>query len=732
MLNGFGRSERNDEAWEAAGHWLAGLAAAETEASVLHHLQTLLATLGLFHALYLQAHGSAAEVAVFQPIRAWRLTGPAAGLPLPMAAPPLPVTLLVAGPPRDLSPDEVLALLSHLDAPVDSTGMVLPLRVGRRHLGTLLVLSAHGGQENGSGEGLASAGGPALLGLLSLQAAVALEHVRSKARLSVLGHRVRALGRADIGLFQTDRTGRVVWYNARFQEIAGLKPRTGQDLWADLVLSHGQQHFEAWWKDGLLGRPVPRHQFALPHPDGGVRWAEVSSTALYTPGGQLSGQVGTLEDVTERRTMQERLTFQAQHDSLTQLPNRIFLEQVWPQLLQSAERDNTVLALLFIDLERFKQVNDSLGHQVGDQLLMLLARRLQGAVGNGGVVARHGGDEFVVLLRGLKSGLQAQEKAQALFSAVRTPLRIDHHLLQVSCRIGMSLYPQDAADLETLLQHADAAMYRLKHARQTGVLVYKNGMSGGELEQLDLETEFRTALDAGGLRLHYQPQHELAGGRQVGWEALVRWQHPRLGLLPSGSFLPMVATAGLLTQMGDWVIAETHRQLVAWAAQGLPLLPVAVNVDARQLAPGHLTGLIGKLMKAQPLPPGLLELEINEETLPSDIQTIDHDLRQLKAAGVTVAIDDFGRGFSNLGQMQRLRVDRIKIDRDYVLRLESSASDRAIVQAAISMGHALGARVLAEGVETVGQLEVLQSLGCDEGQGFLWAPARPPEELEWD
>lgn len=731
MFNGNRDSAADVPLWNRVHVWLDQMAASESEAEVFACLEALLPLLGSEAGVYLEAGPLSRRMPGHY--RVWPLTGRPESGPAPGQNAPVPMRVELPDEPEH--PDHWAAgpvtdsLLLALNAALGRSagdhqpgGWSLPLRAGRRLLGRLML--------SGTFPETGTLSGP-MLSLVGAQSALALERTRLQGRLKPLEERVQALARASIGLFLTDAAGQIIWFNPRFQEITGLNSEIQQDLWAYVVPGHERPRFTDWWQDGLLGRRGPHHQFALLLPGGGTRWVEASSIPLLTSAGEVSGLVGTLEDITERRVLQERLTFQAHHDPLTQLPNRNFLAQVWPQLMRSAQDSRHLLALLFIDLERFKQVNDSLGHQVGDQLLTLVARRLQQAVDHRGVVVRHGGDEFVVLLRDVKTNEEAAMAAQALMDDLERPLRIDHHLLRVSGRMGLSLYPQDAEDLPTLLQHADAAMYRLKHARRGGVLAYRPGMSGGGLEQLHLEAEFRQALERGELRVYYQPKVEVASGRQVGWEALVRWQHPKHGLMHPGAFLPMVADANLLSELGDRVTAQVHHQIGEWAAAGRPLLRVAVNIDVRQLLPGHLPRLIGGLQKDRPLPPGLLELEITEEGLPSDLKAIEHDLKWLRDAGVTVAIDDFGRGFSNLGQLQRLHVDRIKIDRSYIVNLEHSRSDRAIVQAAVSVGHALGARVLAEGVESPGQLEVLRSVGCDEGQGTLWAPPRRAEDLVW-
>ncbi len=745
MLEVFGQHDLPEQC-AALQRLMVDMADASTESGVFGTLTALLRAVGSGGGLFFEARHAGRhlsdEHALGQHLRVWPLlnlehsqTG-ARPQPVPLTA--LPPELLNAERPARLNRVQAGVLAQQLTPQAEHeaatrrlTGSrVLPLWAGDRLLGTFVAVG-QGQEAVGEAEPDQTGPGDAMLTMLAVQAAQALEGVRQRSRLSLLDTRIQALEHANIGLFQTDAAGQILWFNTRFQEITELRPERQHDLWAYLVPGHERQRFSAWWQDSLLGRRVPHHQFALLSPGGGTRWVEASSTPTFAGDGQVNGQIGTLEDITERRVVQERLTFQAHHDPLTQLPNRAFLAQVWPQLQASAQGSGHLLALLFIDLERFKQVNDSLGHQVGDQLLTLVARRLQTSVGHQGIVVRHGGDEFVVLLRNVRTRQEAEEAAHALLDELQIPIRIDHHVLRVQCRAGLSLYPEDADDLPMLLRQADAAMYRLKHVRRSGVLAYTREMRGGGLEQLHLESEFRQALKRSELRLHYQSKWDLKSGRQVGWEALVRWQHPVHGLMYPGAFLPMVAESGLLQALGDWVLTEAHRQTAVWLNEGKPALRVAVNVDARQLMPGHLPQLIRSLQKTHALPANLLEVELTEEALHSEVSDLRHDLTALQEAGITVAIDDFGCGFSNLRQLQRLHVDRIKIDCSYVAHLEHSASDRAIVQAAVSVGHALGAKVLAEGIETPEQLALLRDLSCDEGQGYLWAMPRPPDELEW-
>jgi diguanylate cyclase (GGDEF)-like protein len=431
------------------------------------------------------------------------------------------------------------------------------------------------------------------------------------------------------------------------------------------------------------------------------------------------------------QTANEELQRIAYRDALTGLANRLLFEDRVAHALVRSQRDGSALAVLFVDLDGFKPINDSFGHAEGDVVLRAVAARLQTVARSADTVARLGGDEFVLLLEGDASEAQAAQVAQRLIEALQQPLGEGEQAHRLSCSVGIALYrPGDGAD-NKLLAQADSAMYAAKRAGGATFAFFAPHMEADAREQLELQRDLRVALAEGGqLALHYQPKLDIARGVVSGLEALLRWQHPQRGLIGPGVFVPVAERFGLIAQLGDWVIDEACRQLAVWHAGGIRLR-IALNLSVHQLRqPDVLLERIESGLRRHALDPALLGFEITESVAMEDAEATRATLKRLEQLGMELAIDDFGTGYSSLAYLRRLPVGTLKIDRSFVQDLATSGDARAIVEAVIRLAHALGLRVVAEGVETEAQSLVLARLGCDELQGYLFARPQPADELE--
>jgi len=449
--------------------------------------------------------------------------------------------------------------------------------------------------------------------------------------------------------------------------------------------------------------------------------------------GRAMRMTGTSTNVTKRKQAEERADFLATRDPLTHLPNRMLLHDRLEQALLSAARNRVGFAFMFIDLDRFKTINDSLGHDVGDELLKGVAARLTACVRATDTVARLGGDEFAVILENLGADDDegAQHVAHKMIEAMASPLVIAGQPLATSCSIGISVYPADGRDSATLMKNADVAMYYAKEKGRNNFQFFSSGMNARAQERLSVESYLRLALRRNELVLHYQPRMRLATRTLVGVEALVRWQHPRRGLLPPSRFIEVAEDSGLIVPIGEWALAEACRQLGAWRGRFDPKLRLAVNISAGQLRDGErLLASVARALAQPGMVAGALELEITESHLMQDIEEKAQLFDRLAALGVRIAIDDFGTGYSSLSYLKKLPVDAIKIDSSFVRDIEADPNDESIIRAILAMAHSLKLAVVAEGVERPGQFLALKALGCDEYQGYFESPPMSAGEFE--
>jgi diguanylate cyclase (GGDEF)-like protein/PAS domain S-box-containing protein len=438
-----------------------------------------------------------------------------------------------------------------------------------------------------------------------------------------------------------------------------------------------------------------------------------------TEGAQFRGWRGVCTDVTQAMLAQQRLLRLASVDELTGLPNRSAFVAKLEQALADASMHASSLALLFIDLDQFKNVNDHFGHDYGDELLLVMGSRLSGVLRDTDHVARWGGDEFVVIVQGASEPALSNMAARIL-AALRAPMRVSGHDVRVSASIGISVYPADGTDVGTLLKSADSAMYAAKSSGKNNFQFFTAALAKRAARALSLEDELRQAIERDELRLYFQPRIAVDTGRPCGMEALLRWQHPRRGLLAPGEFIDVAESTGLIIPIGRRVLYEACRQMRAWRGQGLNPPPCAVNLSARQFE-GNVIDDVASALETNGLHSGDLEVEITESLLMANPERTKQVLERIYELGVAIAIDDFGTGHSSLAYLKHFPARTLKIDRSFIKDLPADRDDAAITQAVVAMGHSLGMRVVAEGVETSAQLEFLRRVRCDEAQGYLFA-----------
>lgn len=578
------------------------------------------------------------------------------------------------------------------------------------------------------------------LGPADLQLMLALsEHVNiaiTRARLYTQVRESQSRYRAVVDnvkevIYQTDARGCWTLLNPAWTTITGWRINTSIGAPAvNFVHQDDRKIYQAAFNQVLSGSAIEmEHEFRLLTHDGSIRWVEAYARILVSPEGVVIGSSGTLSDVTERKRAEAAINQLAYYDSLTQLPNRVLFHRRLSEALSQAQQHEQEVALLFLDLDRFKVINDTLGHHVGDLLLQNVALRLKRCIRSQDMVARMGGDEFTVILPNIAGPAAASEVAQRIICELATPFVLEGHELVTTPSIGISIYPGDGLDVDTLLKRADIAMYRAKDHARNSYQFFAPTMHPMALEQLELEQQLRRALDRQEFVVFYQPRLQLHTGRVTGMEALVRWQHPQRGLVGPGEFIPLAEESGLIVSLGDWVLRTACAQAKLWQTHGFPPLRIAVNLSARQLHQPDVVERVVQALADTGLEPHYLELEITESTA---IQHFEHTievLRAVKAMGVHVSLDDFGTGYSSLSYLKQFPLDTLKLDQSFVRNLLTNPQDAAIAEAVIALAHNLNLSVTAEGVETEAQRSFLQARHCDEVQGYLIGKPMPAADF---
>ena len=534
------------------------------------------------------------------------------------------------------------------------------------------------------------------------------------------------------GVLVTDTQGLIVHVNRAFMEITGYQCEDVMGQRPSLFKSgrHSahfyQQMFQALESTGeWSGEIWNRRKSGEVYP----QWQTIR--VIHDDQGQVSHYVAVFSDISAMKNSEHELAHLAHHDPLTDLPNRLLFTDRAEQALASAQVHKRGCALLLMDLDHFKIINDSLGHNVGDQLLKLVAERLSGLFGPGVTLARLGGDEFAVLAESCPQVVQAAALAQRMLNAMKDPFIFDGNQLFISASIGISLFPSDALSAEQLLRNADSALFKAKSAGREGYALYTEELTAHAQHRVEIAGELRRALDQHELRVYYQPVHDLHDSRLVGVEALVRWQHPERGLVPPGEFIPIAERTGLIADIDAWVMDQACRQMCQWLADGAPLSFIAINVSSRLFARRELYEQVAQVLHTTGLDPAFLELEVTESAVMDDPEVALEQLHRLRELGLRLAIDDFGTGYSSLLRLKRLPVQKLKIDQGFVAGLPWDEDDAAIVRVVIALAKSMGMQVHAEGIEQVEQARFLLDQECDMGQGYWFGRPMPAQEIDW-
>ncbi|HEX2585728.1 MAG TPA: EAL domain-containing protein [Steroidobacteraceae bacterium] len=524
-----------------------------------------------------------------------------------------------------------------------------------------------------------------------------------------------------------DITGHVIYLNATAEKMTGWL----QSQAAGRMVNEVLHIVDAITRSSVLSpmlSAIARNEIVrltsnclLIHRDGNEAAIEDSAAPIHNRHGNVTGAVMVFRDVSIARAYSSQMFYLARHDSLTGLPNRILFNDRLTQAVALASRQKQKLAVLFLDVDRLKQINDSFGHDMGDRLLQMVAQRLLSCVRSSDTVSRQGGDEFLILLPEVTQSHSAVVTAEKILTALRQPCRIDQHELYVSASIGIATYPEDGAEAETLIKRADFSMYHVKDNGRSNYQFFTEKLNARALQRESLRKDLGYALERNEFALVYQPQLNMESGLITGVEALIRWHHPLRGVISPEQFIPVAEECGAIVSIGQWVMREACYQARSWQKAGLSPLRIAVNVSAIELRAAGFVTAVADILIASGLNPHFLELELTETFLMQDSSPTAAVLHELKALGVQLTLDDFGTGYSSLTHLKRFPIDALKIDQSFVRDVTTDADDASIVGAVISMGNSLHLRVVAEGIETQGQLDFLRTHGCAEGQGMFFS-----------
>lgn len=537
---------------------------------------------------------------------------------------------------------------------------------------------------------------------------------------------------AKIGSWELEFSTKSLIWSDEMYRILEIEQNNQCPLYAEFlnaVHPEDREITDALYRESVNDKTPYEVQHRVLMSDGRIKYVHERAETYYDTQGNPLRSIGTAQDVTEQKIAENKIAFLAQHDALTGLPNRTVAKDRTEQAIAYAIRNSSKTALLFIDLDEFKSINDSLGHSVGDTMLKIVASRLEECVRATDTISRQGGDEFLVILSDVSTLDDVTSITKKIIQAFEKPFYINSHSLSISASIGIALYPDCGDTFELLLKNADTAMYKAKEAGKNTHCFYSHEMNHNLLGQCKIQNDLKIALKNNEFILHYQPQIDLAEGCISGAEALIRWQHPQLGMILPMSFISIAESSGLIVQIGEWVITEACRQAVLWHNEGIKIT-IAVNISAVQFKRGNLETVVKQALDSSGLNPRFLELELTESILINDIENILQTVRNLKELGIQLSIDDFGTGYSSLSYLKRFAVDKLKIDQSFIRDILSNQEDAVIVKTIIQMAKNLNLKTIAEGVENEQVLALINSYGCDEVQGYHFA--KPMEATEFE
>lgn len=533
------------------------------------------------------------------------------------------------------------------------------------------------------------------------------------------------------GITITDRHNHIVAINRAFSlitgyledEVIGRDPKflaSGRHDSAFYTQMWRAIHSAGHWNGEIWNR----------RKDGRISPNWFSINTVRDERGEIANYIAIFSDISERKRAEEHIEFLAHHDALTGLPNRVLTRDRFAQAAAVAVRDDSKVGVFYLDLDNFKSINDSLGHQAGDELLVTTVARLRNYIRDSDTISRQGGDEFIILLPALTERDAVARIAEKMLLALAEPFLIEGHALNVSASIGIAFFPDDSTDFDTLLRYADAAMYAAKSAGKNAYRRFTEEMNVESLDNLHLKLQLRSALEERQFELYFQPQVDLSNHRLVGAEALLRWRHPELGLVPPSRFIPLAEESGQIHPIGEWVLQEACRQGKLWLDTGLPPFSISVNISAQQFNRGNICELVKSVLAQTGFPAAMLELELTESGLLTNVEQSLTTIERLKGLGVRLSIDDFGTGYSSLSYLRQFKVETLKVDQSFVRNIGSDTEDLEIVRAVVQLGKTLRLNVIAEGVETAQQSDMLRDLGCDQVQGYHFGRPLPATDFE--
>ncbi|PXF59389.1 MAG: diguanylate cyclase [Deltaproteobacteria bacterium] len=563
---------------------------------------------------------------------------------------------------------------------------------------------------------------------------------RSEARLS------QAQSIARLGNWERDIFSNKLYWSDEIYQIFGLEPQTFDATYEAFLRAVHQE--DQTYVINAVDRALHKNkQYSIDYriilPDGTERAVHEQGQAVFDETGKAIGMHGIVQDISKRKKAEARIRFLAYYDILTGLPNRQLFKEHTDRAISTAQRNGTKVAVIFLDLDHFKRINDTLGHNAGDKLLKKISKNLMVGIRAADIVARTetgkqsmtslsrlGGDEFTILLTGLSEAEHAAVVAKRIIEHVSLPVKIDGQELYVTGSVGIAVYPEDGEDTDTLLKNADAAMYYAKEADRNNFQFYAKHMNASTLARLDMEAKLKKALEQNELVLYYQPQVEMQTDRIVGLEALIRWQHPEMGLVSPAEFIPVAEETGLIVPIGKWVLKTACAQVLVWHRAGFIPLRIGVNVSGRQFRQQDFVQSVKQILDTTCLDPRYLEIELTESIIMHDVEKAIAALCELKEAGLHLSVDDFGTGYSSMNYLKRFPLDTLKIDYSFVKDITTDSNDAAIVKATIALAKNLDLATIAEGVETEEQLTFLREQGCDQIQGYLISRPMPAEQVE--